>query len=281
MNKKPINAKSLQEKLEGLYKGKDLSKDDDKKILKYERIGLQSKERWEGLLDEEKKKFGEKITVSKLTITKEQADEIWLKLWDKDRGTDLYKKLAENYKVAYDAVFQLALGNHSLCPVDKEQWQKIYDHWHSLYGYNKNIYIVRSPGNDLLDYYDQQNLCRGDCKVSKLSPSEIFNIRFRWNDKSRKVIKAYCDEKGLKVDGAMYQTYATKTFGWLVDTPHQKWEFDSFVDMSKWLFERVGKEFKGGGQLAESYVKRGMIWMDKGYKLNGWSFIKKEKNEKT
>jgi len=41
MKKKPINAKSLQEKLESLYSGKDLSKDDDKRLLKNERASLQ------------------------------------------------------------------------------------------------------------------------------------------------------------------------------------------------------------------------------------------------
>lgn len=270
-----IDAKALREKIEGLYKGKDLTQD-DKKILRYDNLSIQSKERWENLSDNDKAEFSRKVTAGKLTISKDQADEIWFKLWGADRGSELYKKLALEYNVAYDAVFMLALGDHPLSPVDRGQWQKIHNHWHSLYGYNKNVYIVRSPGNDLLDFYDKQNLLRGYCKKSKLSPSEIFDIRFRWDDKSRKAIKTFCDAKGIKVDGAMYITYATKTFGWLVDCPHKEWEFNSFVKMSEWLFKHANKEFKGGGQLAEKYVKLGMIWMDKGYGLNGWSFIKKE-----
>lgn len=216
---------------------------------------------------------GKNISKGKLTISKSQADEIWLKLWGEDRGNELYKKLASEYNVALDAVCQLALGDHPLSPVNREEWKKIYDHWHNLYGYNKNIYIVRSPGNDLLDYYDSMNLKRDSKRISKLSPSEIFEIRFRWEDKSRRAIKAYCDSKGIKVDGAMYDTYKSKTMRWLVDAPHQEWEFDSFVKMSEWLCKRVKKEFKGGGSMAESYTKRQMIWQDKGLELNGWSFL--------
>ena len=57
MNKKTINAKSLQEKLEGFYSGKDLSKDDDKKILRYEKVAITNSERVR--TEEEKKKSSE------------------------------------------------------------------------------------------------------------------------------------------------------------------------------------------------------------------------------
>ena len=39
--KKVVDAKALREKIEGLYKGKDLSNDDDKRLLKNERASLQ------------------------------------------------------------------------------------------------------------------------------------------------------------------------------------------------------------------------------------------------
>jgi hypothetical protein len=226
---------------------------------------------------EEWKNIGKSISKTKLTISKNQADEIWLKLWGEDRGLDLYKKLSLEYNVAYDAVMQLALGQHQYSPVNKEQWNKIHDHWHNLYGHNKNIYIIRSPGNNLLDYYDFKNLQRDTKKISKLSPSEIFDIRFRWKDKSRKLIKEFCDSKGIKVDGAMYDTYRSKTMRWLVDSPHQEWKFDNFIDMSKWICDKTNKQFKGGGQIAHSYIEREMIWQDYGNAFNGWSFLKEDK----
>lgn len=46
MNKKtPIDAKALREKIEGLYSGKDLSIDDDKKILRYDKVAIANSER--------------------------------------------------------------------------------------------------------------------------------------------------------------------------------------------------------------------------------------------
>lgn len=219
---------------------------------------------------------GKKITESKLSITPEKANEIWMKLWGEDRGSDLYKKLAKEYNVAYSAVFGLALGNHPLSPVDKDQWKLIYQEWHNRYGYNKNIYVVRSPGNDLLDYYDEMNSKRGPVKTSKIPPSVIYDIRFN-KEASKEEVKKYLKENNIKVDNTMIATYASKTFGWLVDAPHQEWEFDSLVEMSKWLFERGGRKCKKGGQLAEDYLSRGMLWMDKGGGLSGWSFVKKSK----
>ena len=218
---------------------------------------------------------GKKITESKLTITLEKAEEIWMKLWGPDRGVSLYKQLSVEYKVAYDAVFMIALGNHPLCPVDKDQWKLIHQEWHNRYGYNKTVYVVRSPGNDLLSYYDEQNLKRG-AKTSKLSPSEIFDIRFRKN-KDKTYIKSLLAKKGIKVDPNMINGYANNIMGWLIDEPHKEWEFDSFVEMSKWLHNRIKKEFKGGGQLAEACAKKGMIWADRGNSLNGWSFVTKLK----
>lgn len=225
--------------------------------------------------DLKKETTGKKITESKLTITPEKAEAIWMKLWGQDRGVPLYTQLATEYKVGYHVVVALALGDHPLCPVDKERWKLIYQEWHNRYGHNKNIYVVRSPGNDLLDYYDAQNLTRG-AKTSRLSSSEIFDIRFTHN-RDKAYAKDLLKKKGLKVDPNMIGGYANNIMGWLVDEPHQEWEFDSLVEMSQWLFKQAGKEWKKGGQLAEDYMSREMIWMDRGYGLNGWSFVKKSK----
>jgi hypothetical protein len=43
--KKPIDAIALRGKIEGLYKGKDLSKDDDKKIIRYDKVAIANSER--------------------------------------------------------------------------------------------------------------------------------------------------------------------------------------------------------------------------------------------
>lgn len=42
---KKLNANALREKIEKLYSGKDLSKDDDKKILRYDKVAIANSER--------------------------------------------------------------------------------------------------------------------------------------------------------------------------------------------------------------------------------------------
>jgi hypothetical protein len=239
--------------------------------------GIKSKLLWDSKSIEQKKEFGVKITQGKTTISKEVVEEIWMKVWGEDRGLELYSKLAKEYNTSNHIIMAIAGGDHVFSPVNKEQWKKIHSHWHNLYGYNKYRYIVRSPGNDLLDYYNIKNLQRG-IKTSKLSPSEIFNIRFRWKDNSVSQIKKYCLEKGIKVDGSMYSIYRDKTFSWLVDKPHQSWEFDDLVKMSQWMMDRSNKPKKiKGGQWAFAYLENEMIWMDRGFGLNGWSFIREHK----
>lgn len=275
-----MNSKDFRKKMEALYKGVDPSdrKHDDKKLLTDEYRGIISKERWAKLSDKERQELGSKITKGKLTITEDVVQEIWSKVWGPDRSDDLYKKLAKEYNTTKNIVGEIARALHLLLTDEqKATYTETLKLWHKKYGYNKRMYIAKSPGNDLLKEYDEYQLQRALIKRGKLKVSEIFDIRFCWKDKSKKAIKEYCDSKGIKVDGAMYDTYRDKTMSWLVDKPHESFEFDSFVEMSKWMCDRAGKEFKGGGQIAERHIKKQMIWQDGGFNLNGWIFEVKDK----
>ena len=275
-----MNAKDFRKKMEALYKGVNPSdrKQNDQLILSDEYRVIINKERWAKLSDKERQEVGSKITKGKLTITEDVVQEIWSKVWGPNRNNGLYEKLAKEYNTTKNIVGEIARGGHLLLTDEqKNSYDKKLEQWHNQYGYNKRIYTARSPGNDLLDKYDEYQLDRHPLKRGKLKASEIFDIRFRWDDKSDKAVREYCDEKGFKVDNAMYATYRDKTMGWLVDEPHQAYEFDSFVEMSKWMCERVGAEFKGGGQIAEGYTKKKMVWQDRGFNLNGWIFEAKDK----
>jgi hypothetical protein len=92
---KIINAKELREKLEGLYKDADLSKQDDKKIIRYATMGDENQDR---------------------------------------------------NKIIYGGV----------------KW------------------VLRSPGNDLLEFYDRQNILLGkdNRACSAIPPSIVYHYRF-------------------------------------------------------------------------------------------------------
>ena len=269
-----MNLKELEE-LEALLPNNS----ELKRETRYKVSAEKTRQYWANASEQEIAIRNASISASKFTVTAETVEEIWLKVWGADRNLDLYKKLAKEYKVDVALIGSIARGSHALLhPELQQRYPLILKEWHNLYGYTKQQYVVRSPGNDLLDYYDEQNLLRGS-KTSKLSPSEIFDIRFRWQNKTHKAVKEYCNSKGIFVDNTMYNTYATKTFRWLIDEPHQEWVFDSLPEVTNFLATKTTSDTKieKSGNFAHRYVKSGMVWSDGGNGFNGWSFLKVQK----
>lgn len=219
-----------------------------------------------------------RVSLSKSTITKDQAEYIWSKVWGPDRSTNLYKKLAQELKCAYDAVANVARGQHYHLDIAQTEFDAKLAEWHKKYGYNQHTYILRSPGNDLLDYYDKLNAERPITDRLKLAPSEIFDARFRkkFNTKKdhRKYIKELLNSKGIKVDPAMHDNYAFRTLSWLVDEPHKEYRFDSLVDLSKKICNLTGRKFSNDGAIGFDFVKREMCWYKRDKAMAGWSVIK-------
>jgi hypothetical protein len=76
MNKKtPIDAKALREKIEGLYKDADLTQD-DKKILRNDRISISMQEHRDSQTNEDKQEFSSTMS---LTATKRNQNPKYLK----------------------------------------------------------------------------------------------------------------------------------------------------------------------------------------------------------
>jgi hypothetical protein len=120
---------------------------------------------------------------------------------------------------------------------------------------NKKLYggykwIVCSPGNDMLAYYDRMNEELGvDNRAhSAIPPSVVYHYRFEHeypafkrganrpgrNTYLHKHLKHFYDTD----DGSYYgQVYATR-YDWLVDKPHEEWAFDTRDEMLKFLKEK-------------------------------------------
>lgn len=200
--KKVVDAKALREKIEGLYKGVDLAKQDDKKILRYERQGIENKERmndpayveewkkslaagtstdeykanlkagkqkfWASAPESYRNHIAKKASESALTFkSKEQAEEIFNKCWSEDRGEKLYKKLAKEYNVGFEGIINLVRGNfdgstHLYCPVSYEKLQELKEEWEQKY--KSYIIEVQTPGCDLLEEYDRLYQESDQCK---------------------------------------------------------------------------------------------------------------------
>lgn len=109
-------------------------------------------------------------------------------------------------------------------------------------------YILRSPGNDLLKFYDAYNLALGkdNRAYSAIPPSVVFYYRFIHEypdflfDKSKNYgVNAYLRDKLRHLHDTGDNTYWAQVkntrHSWLKNEPHQSYEFDYAVDLSKFL----------------------------------------------
>ena len=120
--------------------------------------------------------------------------------------------------------------------------------------YDLGIYILRSPGNDLLKYYDNIML-EQDPKsksYSYIPPSIVFYYRFKHqypkklSDKSFNYGKATylrdCLVNYYNTDDTTYWNQILKDrYNWLVDKPHDKFEFTIIGDLKKFCMKNFGQ----------------------------------------
>jgi hypothetical protein len=156
--------------------------------------------------------------------------------------------------------------------------------------YGNHTWILRSPGNDLLDFYDKQNelLGKENRAHSSIPPSTVYHYRFEHRypkelfDKSKNYgINAYLRDRLRHLHDTSDPTYwgqvRTKRYDWLVDRAHTEIEFKFRTD----IIEYLRKEFGQSGfhltlavndstfRLKKSKFEH-MFWRGK---LKGWSII--------
>lgn len=119
------------------------------------------------------------------------------------------------------------------------------------YGLGK--YILRSPGNDLLDFYDSMMLrCDKTSKAwSYIPPSIVYHFRYEHDypeyihNKSfnygrlsylRDSLKDYYYTKDHTYYGQVY----SKRYRWLTDKPHEEWSFDTMQDLKDFARQKLG-----------------------------------------
>jgi hypothetical protein len=170
---------------------------------------------------------------------------------------------------------------------DKEKTHKV-----NLKNYGQGEYILRSPGNDLLDFYDKKMLLLDPTSkaFSKIPPSVVYHYRFKHHypkelfDKSknygrnaylRDILKKYHDTKDPTYWSQVYKT----RFKWLIDKPHKEWKFKFKSDLNKFALELLGQKI-GHKLSTQSYSNNlknknseTMFWRGN---IAGWSIIYEE-----
>jgi hypothetical protein len=163
---------------------------------------------------------------------------------------------------------------------------------------NKQIYghvkwIVRSPGNDLLDFYDTQNelLGKENRAYSAIPPSIVYHYRFEHQyptelfNKSKNYGRfAYLRDKLNSYHNTSDPTYWAQIYksryNWLVNSPHKEFVFETKYESLQFLSQMTEQKAIRNqlsvhtitGTIKKEKLEQ-MFWRGK---AQGWSIIVKK-----
>tara|TARA_R110000822_G_scaffold310190_1_gene441800 strand:+ start:1770 stop:2627 length:858 start_codon:yes stop_codon:yes gene_type:complete len=281
-----MNVKKLQDKLDQLYKNVDPTdkKHDDKKILHYDLVGFAVKQKHQDFTWKAKWKNSLVGSVQKL----KQSDykKIIDECYGPNRGMATRIRLAKKFSISVEHISSIEMGRHGSEYVDKDYFNKKVQHWKI----NHDIKLVlRSPGNDLLKFYDKKFSIIPDQKRGTTLPSTVYKARFKIGgygripgkglNKNAVKIKALIEKQNggqFKNVSSVKNIYDNK-FPWIVDKDHIEFVAIGWSDIKKLLAKHrilpksVGYGTKhGGGHKTGTKNWDGMLWNGANA---GWSFI--------
>ena len=235
-----VDIKKAQERLNALYKEYDYTdkKHDDKKILHGEMLSYLHKERYASMSDEDRNELNKSIRKGweskQGTLPLETMKQLMEDIWTCPRDDEDYLRISKKYNKSIDYLKCMELDQYYHPNLDK-----LKSNWIKKYGVS---YEVISPGNDMLDYYDEQNELRSESMKLLLPPSIIFHYRFRETDWKPKDVKA----KFPHIKGNTLLPMLRIRMDWLVDKPSQKIITQDLIEAEKFYTKITGKKATSG-----------------------------------
>jgi len=168
------------------------------------------------------------------------SDEQRLKIYydqfeSKDRLFGYRKQVAKEIKL--DETSVAVFMDPQSVGVSLEQHQRLVEKWQQEVAVQ---YIVRTPGNDLLEIYDAYNESLGGNK-NQVPPSVVYDLRFN-SDLSAKTIRSriaqYFPHRYLESDSLA--TYRTKKMSYLTNTASETHIFYRLCDAADFLTATTG-----------------------------------------
>jgi hypothetical protein len=160
--------------------------------------------------------------------------------------------------------------------------------------YGKVEWVVRSPGCDLLEFYDQENakLGKDNRAYSSIPPSVVFDIRFRMQIPKARVggcgpgiagaIRERCSQYKKTRDNTYWHQVFKSRYKWLKDEPHSEYVFDSKSEMREWLCEKFNQKnfmLKDSEIFNDSkQVVKAVEFMSWRGRMQGWSIVTRPKS---
>jgi len=257
------STKQINDQLKALYENREQGylEEDDKRILRYERVSILNQQNFLQFK------------------SPEQAKEIFDKCWGEDRGEKLYKQLAKQYGVAMGGIVDLVRGSynkktgdttaHVLCPVDIDTLEQMKKDHETKYA---NIYRIKTTGVELLPVYDEIFYSgKSNANVNgwrkHFPPSFVFHCRFRLPNPTPESIREYCDSQGkprVRNDFRIYKSIlhgnpepATDWYTWMQDTNSVEVEFRNLPDALEWINKYIGEDYYTSiGHVKECFYKK-------------------------
>ena len=203
-------------------------------------------------------------------LTWEDKVTIYNNSWTHTRGKDYNNEMAKVYNVKASTIDECC--GVGMAVLLKDDYTARMALWKDQYGF---CVEVRSPGNDLLEFYDEQNLLRGESQRNYVPPSVIHKIRFSKEYLSTKDIYAiakpyYDNNPTTDSDWSFYKMLRKERLKWLVDEPSVRKVCYSQEEVNEYVRSQTGAKTVD----YTLHKDGGLGWHGK---LAGWSFIKKEK----
>ena len=168
--------------------------------------------------------------------------------WTEERKQQHSKKLktlyeSKSYKEDWHAKNLIKYGDSAYC-------KKITKHLVKLNKerYNDTVYVFRTPGNDLLDFYDRMQKEQAFSKCV-IPPSVVFQIRFREQypigkkmSRIKEICKPYIDFDTMKPGNSFTKDIHKRAFKWLVDEPHEAYEFDTYQGILDFILKEYNSK---------------------------------------
>lgn len=159
----------------------------------------------------------------------------------------------------FDAVYKLVRYKkpyHQRMIRQKKEWQEQWDRE------NKRVYLFRSPGKDLLEFYDQKinesQYGRATSKDGqKYLPSHIYHLRFE-KEYDTDYIKSFVKKHYNRNIDTAEANKVWRLYPWLTDKDHYYFATDTLSNLSQWI--NTGTNLEGHFHQVGEYVGWSMVY---------------------
>jgi hypothetical protein len=180
---------------------------------------------------------------------------------------DINKKLAQTRDQKFRKVTEAWLDGKRVQAIKMKEWHQTVatsDYYKKATQASRNVsgtgyeYILRSPGKELLDIYDEEwrLLTQRKSNAPEIPPSLVYKIRYELKlpapkgrpklgeTSAKEIMQELCKDYKQTNDQTYWMQILKRRYGWLTNTPSKEYRFDYIADMDKLIKNITNKKSK-------------------------------------